>query len=74
MARGNDVFRKVMKGIQETTSKDTAKDKDRKVDQAKHLNHVKTKGDQERERLRREERQAEEYKQREAERRRRKTD
>lgn len=75
MAKGNSVFRKVMKGIASTSAAPlTPAEEKRLQDQAKHLKDVKAQGDRERARLQREEELAQEYKEREAERRRRKTD
>jgi hypothetical protein len=75
MPKGNKVFRKVMKGIASTSAAPlTPAEEKRLQDQAKHLKDVKAQGDRERAKLQREEELAEEYKQREAERRRRKTD
>lgn len=75
MAKGNSVFRKVMKGIASTSAAPlTPAEEKRLQDQAKHLKDVKAQGDRERAKLQREEELAQEYKEREAERRRRKTD
>jgi hypothetical protein len=75
MSKGNKVFRKVMKGIASTSAAPLTPAEERRLkDQEAHMARVKAQGDQERARLQREEELAEDYKRREAERRRRKTD
>lgn len=75
MAKGNKVFRKVMAGTRNrSAAPETPAEEARRKAQEDHLKQVKAQGDRERAKLKRDEELAEEYRQREAERRRRKDD
>lgn len=75
MAKGNRVFRKVMKGIASTSAApETPAEEARRKAQEAHLEGVRRQGARERAKLQRDEELDREYQEREAERRRRKTD
>ncbi len=72
---GNKVFRQVMKGVRSTSAApDTPAEEARKKAQAEELRKMKAQGDAERAKIARDEELAKQYIEREAERRRRKTD